>query len=415
MVGKRWNKLLFAIVASVALCACAAFPWALEPAHGSGACSSSPQVDSAVPISTLITRVTRENASRYDFSEQALGYLAIIGERFPCRTLDEEGSQHDAFADWLESELVACGYSEDQIEEQRFQVDGAGDGMQGRNIVLTVPGSSPMGQIVVGAHYDGDGIGDNGSGVALLLATAAGLVDETPYFTIKYVFFDGEEDGLLGSMHYSELMTPEEVCDTVYMINLDSLAFGDFCHIYGGVYGDDYDAGYITLVEGEPLGEPRQTEGYAFAADVAQDLGIDVMRTAELDGLFEQRGRGMDVSEGEGVLITNPWTDAHPAPENMLAPSPATYGASDHAPFAAKDIPYIYFEATNWWAEGVYPYFAYTGYIETYDASLGDGGMFMNTEFDTLENLDLLFPGRAEAHYRLYSPLLSALLLVETV
>ena len=35
----------------------------------------------------------------------------------------------------------------------------------------------------------------------------------------------------------------------------------------------------------------------------------------------------------------------------------------------------------------------------------------MNTDYDTLENLNECFPGRAEKHYRLYSPLLSGLLL----
>ncbi len=405
----RGIKMLLVMVVALALCACASFPWSRGPATD----DTSPQVDAVVPISSLGSRVSREDAARYDFTEQALGYLTTIGERFPCRDLLDDQGQHDAFVDWLVSELVACGYPEDQIEEQRFEIEGVG-GMQGRNIVLTVPGTSPVGQVVVGAHYDGSGIGDNGSGAALLLATAAGLVDETPQLTIKYVFFDGEEEGMLGSAHFAELMTPEEVAATAYMVNLDSLAFGDFCHVYGGVYGDDYGMGDIALVEGEPLGEPRQTEGYDFAADVAEDLGIEVLRTAQLDGLYEQRGQGMDVSEGEGLLLTNPWTDAHPAPENMVAPSPATIGASDHVPFAARGIPYIYFEATNWWAEGAYSYYAYTGYVETYDTSLGDGGMFMNTEFDTPEELERLFPGRAGEHYRLYSPLLSALLLVET-
>ena len=93
------------------------------------------------------------------------------------------------------------------------------------------------------------------------------------------------------------------------------------------------------------------------------------------------------------------------------APSPAAFGASDHAPFAELGIPYIYFEATNWWAKGSDPWSAYTCYPETYDETLGDGGQFMNTRFDTLETLDRIFPGRAEQHYRQYSPLLSALLL----
>ena len=36
----------------------------------------------------------------------------------------------------------------------------------------------------------------------------------------------------------------------------------------------------------------------------------------------------------------------------------------------------------------------------------------MNTDYDTLEQLEQCFPGRAEQHYRMFSPLLSALLLV---
>ena len=79
-----------------------------------------------------------------------------------------------------------------------------------------------------------------------------------------------------------------------------------------------------------------------------------------------------------------------------------------------RGIPYIYFEATNWFTEGEdehHENVSYIGYVETYDKSLGMGGMFMNTEYDTWENLNSFFPGRAEQHYRIYSPLLSALIM----
>ena len=39
--------------------------------------------------------------------------------------------------------------------------------------------------------------------------------------------------------------------------------------------------------------------------------------------------------------------------------------------------------------------------------------MFMNTEYDTWENLNKYFPDRAEKHFRIYSPLLSAMILVK--
>ena len=364
----------------------------------------------ATLLSTLKTTVDKDHLADYDYTDQAMEYLNCIGKDFTDR--DEDDTTRDAFINWLVAELKAYGYADSQIEEQPFEGENmfTGDAVQGRNIIVTVPGQRE-GQIIVGAHFDGTGLGDNGSGTALLLATAVGLADARPQFTIRFVFFDREEAGMIGSRYYAEQMSEDDIASTLYMINLDALAFGDFCNIYGGVYGDDYDSPFIELVEGEPLPEPDQLEGYIFATDVAEALGFKVYRTDDLDGYFEKNGKGMDVEDG--AFFTNPWTNAHPAPMNMLAQSPATYGGSDHAPFAVRGIPYIYFEATNWWAKGADESIAYISYVETYDASIGDGGQFMNRDCDTIENLNELFPGRAEQHYRMYSPLLSALLLVE--
>ena len=366
------------------------------------------------PVAALQTIVDRDNRDDHDFTEKALAYLNVIGERYPDRCVDaEDGTDntHDAFGDWLLAELAACGYDAAQIEEQPFEgVNSSGETVKGRNIVLTVPGRSDAGQIIVGAHYDGDGLGDNGSGAALLLATAVSLVDVQPWFTVKYVFFDAEEVGLVGSRYFAGQLSDAEIASTLFMINIDSLAFGDFCNLYGGVFGDDYDSPYFLIFEDE-MPEPEHLEAYDLAADFAEALGFRVYRTADLDGYFAANGDGM--APEDGAFFTNPWTNAHPAPMSKVAPSPATFGASDHTPFAVRGIPYVYFEATNWWAKGAGDYFAYTGYYETYDETLGDSGMFMNTQYDTLENLNALFPGRVEQHYRMYSPLLSALLLAE--
>ena len=418
----RCAAAVLALVLTANLTSCAAkqepssqvFP-AENAASGTAAVSSSEaehtpaDLSGTVSVSDLRTLVSEANRADYDFTDKALEYLVQIGENYPNRNALDKGT-HDAFSSWLIGELEACGYASGQIEEQPFSQTSLYDGVvKGRNIILTVPGQTNAGQIIVGAHYDGDGAGDNGSGVALLLATAAGLAGTTPQLTIRYIFFDAEEEGMLGSKYYAEHMSEEEIASTVYMINLDALAFGDFCNIYGGIYGDDYDADYIAVVEGEPLPEPEHTEGYDFAANAAETLGFRVYRTTDLDGYYAEHGRGMDP---EDAFFTNPWTNANPAPMNMIAPSPATFGASDHTGFAVRGIPYIYFEATNWWAEGSDPAVAFTGYPETYDTALGDGGQFMNTEYDTLAQLEQLFPGRAEQHYRLFSPLLSALLLV---
>ncbi len=381
-----------------------------------GACAglAEQESDDASALDGLKSLVTAANRADYDFTEKALEYLDFIGENYPDR--DGTGGAHDAFGDWLLAELAAFGYDPAQIEAQPFSGQSLyGDPVQGRNIVLTIPGKREAGQIIAGAHYDGTGVGDNGSGVALLLAAAAGLTHAEPEYTLRLIFFDREEEGKVGSRAYAGQMSDEEVASTLYMVNLDSLAFGDFCNLYGGVYGDDYDVDYLAIVEGEEIErpQPRQLEGYEFAADTAEQLGFRVYRPEDLDGYYAANGRGMEPEDG--AFFTNPWTYAHPAPQNMefMGPSPTVIGASDHAPFAVRGIPYICFEASNWWAEGGDDMTRYMGYTETGDASKGDGGQFMNTDYDTLENLRTLFPGRAEQHYRLFSPLLSALLLVE--
>ena len=410
--SKRYGRNGLLAIALLFVLACPVIGCSV-PVHEGSAASGSATADSAAiegaqPFSQLRSLVCRDNASEFDYSQRALEYLEVIGERYPNRSAADAASEHDAAGDWIISELRAAGYADGQIEEQRFRGDSMlGGEVSGRNIVLTVPGSDESLRIVVGAHYDGTGVGDNGSGTALLLATAVGMHDITPAATVQFVFFDCEEDGLLGSNYHAGQMTEDEVAQTAYMINLDSLAFGDYCNLYGGVscnYADEF------LFFDEAPEEPRETGAYDFAASTAESLGLGVYRTDDLDGYYAEHGTGPEIEEG--TLYTNPWTIDNPAPENFVAASPTTINASDQTAYALRGIEYIYFEASNWYAASDMGLDNYLGYMETYDTSIGQGGQFMNTKHDTLAELDAYFPGRAEQHFKLYSPLLSALILV---
>ncbi|MBQ1372173.1 MAG: M28 family peptidase [Oscillospiraceae bacterium] len=357
-------------------------------------------------IPKLTPGFAADERDAYDFTELALQNLEQIGKGLEARS-GEDSAQQDvvALGDWIVEELLRAGYRQDQIEQQYFDYEDYRGRQSGRNLVLSVEGEDPSRQILVGAHYDGDGVGDNGSGVALLLANAVGLAKTKPHYTLRYIFFDAEEVGCEGSKFYSRQMTPEEVRSTLYMVNLDAIAFGDYCNLYGG---DPVN------IKDERTTQDDRTEAYTFAADTAEMLGFRVLRTEDLDGYFEVHGSGPEIRAD--TLYTNPWTADHPSPANYSVPSPATLPASDHVGFAERDIAYIYFEATNWFAEGENDEVeatSYTGYVETYDSTLGVHGMFMNTEYDTWTNLNQFFPGRAEEHFRLYSPLLSALLLAK--
>lgn len=222
-------------------------------------------------------------------------------------------------------------------------------------------------QIIVGAHFDGTGTGDNGSGVALNLTTAQHIYDVETYYTIVFVFFNAEEIGCYGSTAYANAMTDEEVAKTKYMINMDSLVCGDYCNLYGGVQDDETQT-------------VKDTEAYDNAMKVAESLGL--------------------------TFYTNPWTYENPAPgyENPDYASPSTGDWSDHVGFKKKGIKYLYFEATNWFIPG--PYNEYDGYGETYLI-----GMLMNTENDYLEYIETYFPGRIQSHIKKFSALLNALLM----
>jgi Zn-dependent M28 family amino/carboxypeptidase len=81
---------------------------------------------------------------------------------------------------------------------------------QERNVVAEIKGTTPGETVLVGGHFDswdwGQGAQDDGSGVAAILEAARILksLNLKPHRTIRFVFFSGEEEGLLGSRAYVE-------------------------------------------------------------------------------------------------------------------------------------------------------------------------------------------------------------------
>ena len=334
-----------------------------------------------------------------DFSDNAYRFLKTIGTQYRNRCVDRSESNnipnsHESTRSWIVETLLDAGYNESSLTEQSFVYNG----MTVTNLILTVYGKDLSRQIIAGAHYDGEGVGDNGSGFALLLATACEFTDITPPTTIKFIFFDAEELGLIGSSYYANHMTQDEVQSTLYMINMDCLAFGDYCSMYGGVTLDD--------------GNVVDTEGYEMAIERAKQLGFKTWGTNDLDGYYSVNGKGPEMDDN--AVFTNPWTNNNPAPRNGKYLSPSTGLWGDHVAFMMRGIIYIYFEASNWFTEGTDAPddpLSFTSYYETSHTEWGNHGMFMNTVYDTWENLIDMFPGRTLAHYRIYSPILNSLLI----
>jgi len=78
------------------------------------------------------------------------------------------------------------------------------ESVRGVNVVASLPGANA--RVLVGAHHDSfihsPGLNDNASGVAGVLEVAR-LVRSTPLANdVMFAFFDGEEDGLQGSLAF---------------------------------------------------------------------------------------------------------------------------------------------------------------------------------------------------------------------
>jgi Zn-dependent M28 family amino/carboxypeptidase len=104
-----------------------------------------------------------------------------------------------------------------------------------RNVIATWPGKNPgKEKIVVGAHLDSwdlaQGAVDNGLGSFSILDIARVFSDLKLKTArpIEFVFFVGEEQGLLGSRHYvNELKKSNTTSQVALMVNLDML---NNCH-----------------------------------------------------------------------------------------------------------------------------------------------------------------------------------------
>ena len=99
--------------------------------------------------------------------------------------------------------------------------------------------------VVVGGHLDsvteGPGINDNGSGTAAILETAIQMaaLGIEPVNRVRFAFWSGEEDGLIGSDHYVAQLTKKEVKDHAVNLNFDMVGSPNYVRF---VYDGDGDA-----------------------------------------------------------------------------------------------------------------------------------------------------------------------------
>ena len=129
--------------------------------------------------------------------------------------------------DWLKNKYLSYGYTASQLQEYSYTYSGSTAIC--KNLVVTKIGTVyPNTFLIVCGHYDsivGTGTNDNGSGVVSILEIARLLQNIPTEYSIKFINFSGEEDGLRGSQNYVSAVvnstTPK--MDIRLVFNLDEV------------------------------------------------------------------------------------------------------------------------------------------------------------------------------------------------
>lgn len=146
--------------------------------------------------------------------------------------------------EWLKTKYLSYGYTANQIVEDPFTLGG----YTSKNLIITKTGTVyPNKYVIICGHFDsitGTGVNDNGSGTSILLEAARILKDVPTEYSIKFIHFSGEEQGLLGSTHYANTVAYQggtRVLDIKLVFNLDQV---------GGVMGNNNNTVYCDEDQG---------------------------------------------------------------------------------------------------------------------------------------------------------------------
>ena len=128
-------------------------------------------------------------------------------------------------------EMVGAG-------EVEFRLSILEQSAPSQNVIADKPGTGDA-MVILGGHYDTvpdvPGANDNGSGTATVLTLARELADGTFPFTLRFMLFGGEEEGLFGSRHYVQELNQAEQDRIIAMLNFDALGSGSVTAVLGSM------------------------------------------------------------------------------------------------------------------------------------------------------------------------------------
>lgn len=216
---------------------------------------------------------------------------------------------------WITSRYQALGYSDVVLQPFTYSAGTS------NNIIVTKTGTLyPNTFLIIDAHYDtinGPGTNDNGTGTVLLLELARLLEDVETEYSIKFIHFSGEEDGLVGSNYYVNNTVIPQNLDIKLVFNIDEI---------GGVNGMTNN----TVVCERDLSNPQSNN--AASNDATNSLATLIELYSNLETEISNAFASDYVPfENNGQIITGLY-------ESNV--SPVNHTANDN--LANMDVPYAF-------------------------------------------------------------------------
>jgi hypothetical protein len=123
--------------------------------------------------------------------------------------------------DWITERYESLGYTDIVLQTFTYSAGTS------NNIIVTKTGTVyPNTYVIIDGHYDtinGTGTNDNGTGTVLLLELARLLKDVDTEYSIKFIHFSSEEDGLVGSNYYVNNTVIPQNLDIKLVFNIDEI------------------------------------------------------------------------------------------------------------------------------------------------------------------------------------------------
>ncbi|WP_431137035.1 M28 family peptidase [Psychroserpens mesophilus] len=216
---------------------------------------------------------------------------------------------------WITSRYQSLGYTDIVLQPFSYSAGTS------NNIIITKTGSVyPNTYLIIDGHYDtinGSGTNDNGSGTVLIMELARLLKNIDTEYSIKFIHFSGEEDGLVGSNYYvNNTVIPQDL-DIRLVLNIDEV---------GGLAGTNNDTIICERDQSSPAS--NNTASNTFTNNLA--TLIELYSTLNTEISYAYASDYMPF-ENNGEIITG-----------LFEKNETPYAHTANDILANMDVPYLY-------------------------------------------------------------------------